>query len=77
MLPRMAHCKSCSSRRCHADVKIDVSRALRPGGRPLVHRRRFPTTYGILPVSEHEHALAVDRVRFVGDPVPPSSPATS
>ena len=29
----------------------------------------FPVSYGILPVSQDEHALAVDRVRFVGDPV--------
>ena len=29
----------------------------------------LPIPYGILPVSQDEHALAVDRVRFVGDPV--------
>src|SRR5581483_10901471 len=29
----------------------------------------FPIAYGILPVSQDEHALATDRVRFVGDPV--------
>ena len=29
----------------------------------------FPIPYGILPVSQDEHALAIDRVRFVGDPV--------
>ena len=29
----------------------------------------FPISYGILPVSQDEHALATDRVRFVGDPV--------
>ena len=29
----------------------------------------MPIPYGILPVSQDEHALAVDRVRFVGDPV--------
>ena len=29
----------------------------------------LPIPYGILPVSQDEHALAIDRVRFVGDPV--------
>src|SRR5206468_10695587 len=29
----------------------------------------FPIPYGILPVSQDEHALTPDRVRFVGDPV--------
>jgi 4-hydroxybenzoyl-CoA reductase subunit alpha len=29
----------------------------------------FPIPYGILPVSQDEHALAIERVRFVGDPV--------
>ena len=29
----------------------------------------MPETFGILPVSQDEHALCLDRVRFVGDPV--------
>ena len=29
----------------------------------------FPITYGILPVSQDEHPLCPDIVRFVGDPV--------
>ena len=29
----------------------------------------MPNTFGILPVSQDEHALCVDKVRFVGDPV--------
>src|SRR5204863_4621607 len=29
----------------------------------------LPVPFGILPVSEDEHALALDTVRFVGDPV--------
>src|SRR6185503_4261012 len=31
--------------------------------------RDLPTSCGILPVSQDEHALCTDRVRFVGDPV--------
>src|SRR4029077_21084892 len=29
----------------------------------------FPTTFGILPVSQDEYPLAPERVRYVGDPV--------
>ena len=31
--------------------------------------RGLPIPFGILPVSQDEHALCPDRVRFVGDPV--------
>src|SRR4029078_13355971 len=29
----------------------------------------LPTPFGILPVSQDEHALCTDKVRFVGDPL--------
>src|SRR4051794_10226846 len=71
MLPRMVHCKLLRSTVPHARViKVDVSRALaHPGVYLALTGRDFPIPYGILPVSQDEHALAVDRVRFVGDPV--------
>jgi 4-hydroxybenzoyl-CoA reductase subunit alpha len=71
MLPRMVHCKLLRSTMPHARiVRIDVSRALaRPGVHLVLTGDDFPISYGILPVSQDEHALAVDRVRFVGDPV--------
>src|SRR5919206_2510654 len=71
MLPRMLHCKLLRSRLPHARiVRVDVSRAAAQSGVHLVLTGRdFPIPYGILPVSQDEHALAVDRVRFVGDPV--------
>src|SRR5258708_838588 len=71
MLPRMLHCKLLRSTMPHARiVRIDVTRALaRPGVHLVLTGRDFPVSYGILPVSQDEHALAVDRVRFVGDPV--------
>ncbi len=71
MLPRMVHCKLLRSTMPHARiVRIDVSRALaRPGVHLVLTGADFPITYGILPVSQDEHALAADRVRFVGDPV--------
>src|SRR3982074_2790655 len=71
MLPRMVHCKMLRSTLPHARiVRIDVSRALaHPGVYLALTGKDFPIPYGILPVSQDEHALAIDRVRFVGDPV--------
>src|SRR5205809_3372333 len=71
MLPRMVHCKLLRSTIPHARVvRVDVSRALaHPGVHLVLTGRDFPVSYGILPVSQDEHALATDRVRFVGDPV--------
>src|SRR5262249_56537123 len=71
MLPRMAHCKLLRSSVPHAKiVRVDLSRALaHPGVYLALTGRDFPISYGILPVSQDEHALAVDRVRFAGDPV--------
>src|SRR2546428_26517 len=71
MLPRMLHCKLLRSTVPHARiVRVDVSRAVaHPGVHLALSGRDFPIPYGILPVSQDEHALAVDRVRFVGDPV--------
>jgi 4-hydroxybenzoyl-CoA reductase subunit alpha len=71
MLPRMVHCKLLRSTIPHARiVRVDTSRALaHPGVHLVLTGRDFPVSYGILPVSQDEHPLAVDRVRFVGDPV--------
>src|SRR5882762_6281782 len=71
MLPRMVHCKLLRSTLPHARVvRVDVSRALaHPGVYLALTGEDFPIPYGILPVSQDEHALAIDRVRFVGDPV--------
>jgi 4-hydroxybenzoyl-CoA reductase subunit alpha len=71
MLPRMLHCKLLRSTEPHARIRrIDVSRAqAHEGVRLVLTGKDFPIPYGILPVSQDEHALAVDRVRFVGDPV--------
>ncbi len=70
-LPRLAHCKLLRSTMPHARiVRIDVGRALaHPGVYLVLTGKDFPVPYGILPVSQDEHALAVDKVRFVGDPV--------
>src|SRR5690349_14360220 len=71
MLPRTLHCKLLRSTLPHARIaRVDASRALaHPGVHLVLTGRDFPISYGILPVSQDEHALAIDRVRFVGDPV--------
>jgi 4-hydroxybenzoyl-CoA reductase alpha subunit len=70
-LPRMLHCRLLRSPRAHARiVQIDVSRALALDGvHAVLTGADFPIPFGILPVSQDEHALCPDRVRFVGDPV--------
>ncbi|HKG58240.1 MAG TPA: molybdopterin cofactor-binding domain-containing protein [Pyrinomonadaceae bacterium] len=71
VLPRMLFCKLLRSHLPHALIKsIDVSKALAlPGVFAVVTGKDFPIPYGILPVSQDEHALCVDKVRFIGDPV--------
>src|SRR5262249_12623242 len=71
MLPRMLHCKLLRAAVPHARiVRIDTTRAAKQRGvRLVLTGADFPVPYGILPVSQDEHALARDRVRFVGDPV--------
>ena len=55
----------------HARIRdIDFSSARRePGFLADLSGQEMPETFGILPVSQDEHALCVDKVRFVGDPV--------
>src|SRR5690349_5217343 len=67
----MLFCKILRSHLPHALIKsIDVSKALAlPGVFAVVTGKDFPIPYGILPVSQDEHALCVDKVRFIGDPV--------
>src|SRR5499426_2237899 len=67
----MLYCKMLRSHLPHALIKnIDVSKALAlPGVFAVVTGKDFPIPYGILPVSQDEHALCVDKVRFIGDPV--------
>src|SRR5438128_7041671 len=70
-LPRMLYCKILRSHEPHALIKsIDLSKALAlPGVIAIITGRDLPISYGILPVSQDEHALCIDKVRFVGDPV--------
>jgi 4-hydroxybenzoyl-CoA reductase subunit alpha len=71
MLPRMLYCKMLRSHHPHALIKsIDTSKALAlPGVFAVITGKDLPVSYGILPVSQDEHALCIDKVRFIGDPV--------
>src|SRR6201990_3023574 len=71
VLPRMLFCKILRSHLPHAIIKgIDASKALAlPGVFAVITGKDLPISYGILPVSQDEHALCIDKVRFIGDPV--------
>jgi 4-hydroxybenzoyl-CoA reductase alpha subunit len=70
-LPRMLHGKILRSPHPHALIKrIDTSRArVLPGVHAVITGRDVPIKFGILPVSQDEEALVVEKVRYVGDPV--------
>jgi 4-hydroxybenzoyl-CoA reductase alpha subunit len=70
-LPRMAYCKILRSPHPHARIlHIDPTQAMeRPGVLAVISGKDLPIKYGILPVSQDEEALCVDKVRLVGDPV--------
>ncbi|HYG08438.1 MAG TPA: molybdopterin cofactor-binding domain-containing protein [Pyrinomonadaceae bacterium] len=71
VLPRMLFAKLLRAHEPHARiVSIDTSKAAAlPGVHAVITGKDLPQTYGILPVSQDEHALCVDRVRYIGDPV--------
>ena len=71
VLPRMLFAKLLRSPEPHARiVRIDAARALaHPGVKLVLTGKDMPLEYGILPVSQDEQALCLDKVRFVGDPV--------
>ena len=70
-LPRMLYAKLLRSPHPHARITgIETSKAQAlPGVKAVLTGRDLPIPFGILPVSQDEHALAIDKVRFVGDPV--------
>jgi len=69
--PRTAYVKLVRSTVAHARIKsIDFSAALAMDGvLGTLTGDELPDAYGILPVSKDEHALALDKVRMVGDPL--------
>ncbi|GMQ97639.1 MAG: xanthine dehydrogenase family protein molybdopterin-binding subunit [Acidimicrobiia bacterium] len=69
--PGMLHGKILRSTQAHARiVSIDTSAAeALPGVHAVLTGTDLPVAFGLLPVSQDEHALAIDKVRHVGDPV--------
>ena len=70
-LPGLLHCKILRSPHPHAKIlRIDTSRAeALEGVHAVVVGADMPTPYGIIPWTQDENALAVDKVCFVGDGV--------
>jgi 4-hydroxybenzoyl-CoA reductase subunit alpha len=71
VLPRMLYCKILRTHLPHALIKsIDTSKAVAlPGVIAVITGKDLPISYGILPVSQDEQALCIEKVRFIGDPV--------
>ena len=71
MLPRMLYGKLLRSPHPHARiVSIDTGSALELSGvLAVITGEDLPQRFGILPSSQDEYALAIDKVRYVGDPV--------
>ncbi|HET7248930.1 MAG TPA: molybdopterin cofactor-binding domain-containing protein [Gemmatimonadales bacterium] len=70
-LPRMLYAKLLRSPHPHARiVSIDTTKAAAADGvKAVLVGKDLPIPFGILPVSQDEHTLCVDTVRFIGDPV--------
>jgi 4-hydroxybenzoyl-CoA reductase subunit alpha len=70
-LPRMLYGRLLRSTQPHARIKrIDVSGALaHPGVIAIVTGADMPEKMGIMPSTQDETALAVDKVRYIGEPV--------
>lgn len=70
-LPGMLHGRLLRSPHAHAEIlAIDAARAKKLAGvRAVITGDDLPVRYGIIPVSQDESALAIGRVRYVGEPV--------
>src|ERR1022692_524050 len=70
-LPRMLYGRMLRSPHPHATIRgINVEKALAlEGVHAVITGKDLPEKFGIMPSTQDEEALAVDKVRFVGDPV--------
>jgi 4-hydroxybenzoyl-CoA reductase subunit alpha len=70
-LPRMAYARLLRSPHPYARLRsIDASAALAlPGVLAVIIGQDLPTRFGVLPNNQDESALALDYVRYVGEPV--------
>jgi 4-hydroxybenzoyl-CoA reductase alpha subunit len=69
--PNMLFVKFLRSPHPHARIKkIDVSKAEKhPGVHAVATGKELPVSFGVLPISPDETAMAVDKVRYVGEVV--------
>ncbi len=69
--PGMLHCRLLRSTEAHARIlSIDTSKAeALDGVHDVLTGRDMPIPYGIIPWTRDEHALALEKVRFIGDAV--------
>jgi 4-hydroxybenzoyl-CoA reductase alpha subunit len=70
-LPRMAYGRILRSPHPHALIRrLDVTRARAyPGVLDVITGADLPHTYGIMPTTQDETPFALDRVRYVGEPI--------
>ena len=70
-LPRMIYAKLLRSPHPHARIHgINSARALKLDGvYAVITGEEMPQKFGIMPSTEDEEALAIDKVRYAGDPV--------
>ena len=70
-LPGMLHAKTLRSTKAHARiVSIDTSKAeALPGVHGVITGKDLTINYGVIPWTPDEHALAPEKVRFIGDEV--------
>lgn len=63
------YCKFLRSTYAHAKIdKIDKSEAMKlPGVRGIITGKDLPVTFGVLPISENETAMAVEKTRYIGE----------
>lgn len=63
------YCKFLRSTHPHARIDhIDISEAEKlPGVRAVITGKELPTTFGVLPISQDETAMAVDKTRYIGE----------
>ena len=70
-LPRMTYAKLLRSPHPHARVlSIDAARALKLDGVfTVITGQDLPEKFGIMPSTQDEEALVIDKARYAGDPV--------